>query len=61
MFQFLETTVANSALKDLISGLDFSVLTTYYLEVCGVVIPVIVGILAVKKGISWLMSFIHRA
>lgn len=57
--QFLEATP--SAMGTIISGLDFTVLTSYYLEVVGVALPVLIGILAVKKGISWLMSFIHRA
>lgn len=62
MFQLLEVTgETSSALTGLLSGLDFSVLMDYYLEICGVAIPVIVGVLAVKKGISWLMGFIRRA
>ncbi len=40
---------------------DFSSLGTTYLTIAGVAIPTIVGILAAKKGIAWLLGFIRRA
>lgn len=63
MFQLLEATspTPSQGLDGLISGLDFSILENNYVKVVAVAIPVAVGILALKKGVSWLMRTIKNA
>lgn len=53
--------MTSTTFTSVLEGLDFSVLTTYYLQVVGIAVPVIVGILAIKKGIRWILGFIGRA
>lgn len=43
------------------STLDLSSLTPTFVAAITTVIPVTIGILAVKKGVSWLLGAIRRA
>lgn len=56
----MDTTQA-SEFQTMLSGLDFTVLATYYLDVVKVGIPVVVSILALKKGIGWILGMVRRA
>ena len=53
----LETVASGAANTDVTSalnGLDLSTFAATYTEVAKVMLPVIIGIIAVKKGFSWI-------
>lgn len=54
-------TESTVTVESIANSVDFSSLGTTYLQIAGIAIPVIVGILAAKKGIRWLLGFIKRA
>lgn len=58
MLQMLE--VVSAPAIDL-SSIDFSQILTMYTTVVGIALPVIITILAAKKGVSWLKGFIAKA
>lgn len=53
---------SQQALNDVeqtINGIDFSVFSQMFTLVVGATIGVSVGIIALKKGYRWVISFIH--
>lgn len=43
------------------SSLDFSSLIPTLTAALAVALPIVVGVFAIRKGISWVMGFIKRA
>lgn len=52
---------ATNAYTTMLKSLDFEVLTTNYVATINTVIPVVIGILAISKGIRWLKGMLYGA
>ena len=57
---FLETTASSASAFDF-STLDFSSLIPTLTAALAVALPICVGIFAIKKGVTWVMSFVKRS
>lgn len=53
--------VAGSIVKDAVTGLDFTPIYSEFVSLIPVLIPVTVTFIAVKKGISFLLSTLQNA
>lgn len=50
-----ETTLtATEQVEQMAQDLDFGQLSSMYLTVAGVILPVVIGVIAIKKGIKWI-------
>ncbi len=56
----METSTVN-AFQEMVSKLDFSVLTDNFIAVLTLIIPVTIGIAAISKGYNWLRGMVYGA